>query len=284
MAASNGKFFLLTIFFSMFSVLLAHPSNKNQFEKRQGYNFPDFMGGAGKGLGGMMGGALQKNGGRGDGCKKYKIISARGTGENQLYPTTYAKFISEVLASVPDGGNYEVFVYPATVDYVAGPGEGAADAMRYISGQKSSCPKQVYVLIGYSEGAMVVTQLLKEPELPASSIVAIVLYGNPYFKGGAPQNACSALIFCFFFSGKTGAGVASETGISMPSKYSSITFDCCATGDMVCQTIGSMVPHVTYSGSENEKAAVRFTVSKLHGGQRQSSSRRKKKKNTIKLQ
>ncbi|KAG0148549.1 hypothetical protein CROQUDRAFT_75183 [Cronartium quercuum f. sp. fusiforme G11] len=239
----------------MFSALLAHPSNKNQFEKRQGFKFPEVMGDAGKGLGGLMGGG---NAG-GDGCKKYKIISARGTGENQLHPTGYAKFISEVLASVPDGGNYEVFVYPATVDYVAGPGEGAADAMRYISGQKSSCPKQVYVLIGYSEGAMVVTQLLKKTELPASSIVAIVLYGNPYFKGGAPQNACSA---------KTGAGVASATGISMPSRYSSITFDCCVTGDQVCQTTGSMVPHLTYGGSQNEKAAVRFTVSKLHGGKK----------------
>ncbi|KAG0148080.1 hypothetical protein CROQUDRAFT_132083 [Cronartium quercuum f. sp. fusiforme G11] len=100
MTASNGRFFLFTIFFSMLTALLAHPSNKNQLEKRQGYNIPGVMGGAGKGPGGMMGGgnagggglggpmgmpgldglqgvgaeALQKNGGGGDGCKKYKII------------------------------------------------------------------------------------------------------------------------------------------------------------------------------------------------------------------
>ena len=40
---------------------------------------------------------------------------------------------------------------------------------------------------------MVVTQLVKKSSIPSSLIVAIVLYGNPYFKGGAPQNACSAV-------------------------------------------------------------------------------------------
>lgn len=65
---------------------------------------------------------------------------------------------------------------------------------------------------------------------------------------------------------KSGAGIAAATGISMPPKYQSITFDCCVTGDMICQTTGSMMPHLGYGGSASEKAAVSFAVEKLQGG------------------
>lgn len=58
---------------------------------------------------------------------------------------------SAILSAVPGGEKYEVR-YPATVDYGNGPIQGATDAMRYISEQHGRCPKQAYVLIGYSEG------------------------------------------------------------------------------------------------------------------------------------
>lgn len=147
-----------------------------------------------------------------------------------------------------------------------------------------------------------VTQLVKKSSIPSSLIVAIVLYGNPYFKAGAPQNACSAVSvhrtrfgtgrsnlsvcnFEFFthklkdihvdfillprFDGvcyvlqKSGAGVASATGVQMPSQYASIVFDCCATGDMICQTAGTMVSHMSYPRSQHERSAVSFVKSKL---------------------
>lgn len=157
------------------------------------------------------------------------------------------------MSAVPGGAVYEVH-YPATTDYMTGPGQGASDAIRYVSDQQKKCPEQLYVFIGYSEGAMVVTQTMNKISIPSSSIAAIVLYGNPYFKGGAPQNACSA---------KSGAGDAAATGIQMPAKYSLVTFDCCLTGDMICQTTGSIVAHLAYPGSASEKEAVRFTASKL---------------------
>ncbi|KAH9816476.1 family 5 carbohydrate esterase [Melampsora americana] len=188
------------------------------------------------------------------GCTTYKIVSARGTGESQAQPTGYRGFISGVLATVPGGENYEV-VYPATTDYARGPFQGATDANRYLTRQQSQCPEQVYVLIGYSEGAMVVTQTMKNLSISPDLIVAIVLYGNPYFTSGAPQNSCSA---------KTGSGIASATGIRMPTQYSSITFDCCLTGDSICQTAGSIRPHLAYAGSKSETEAIDFAVSKLH--------------------
>lgn len=60
------------------------------------------------------------------------------------------------MAAAPGGGNYEV-KYPATVDYANGPIQGSSDALKYMSAQVASCPQQVYVLIGYSEGVSVQT-------------------------------------------------------------------------------------------------------------------------------
>ncbi|EGG04092.1 family 5 carbohydrate esterase [Melampsora larici-populina 98AG31] len=192
-------------------------------------------------------------GGSESGCTTYKIVSARGTGESQTRPTGYRGLINGVLSAVPGGENYEV-VYPATTDYARGPVQGATDANRYLKQQQSQCPDQIYVLIGYSEGAMVVTQTMRNLAIPSDLVVAMVLYGNPYFTSGAPQNSCSA---------KTGSGIASATGIKMPTQFSSITFDCCLTGDSICQTSGSIRPHLAYPGSSSEKEATDFTVAKL---------------------
>ncbi|KAH9816634.1 family 5 carbohydrate esterase [Melampsora americana] len=187
------------------------------------------------------------------GCNTYKIISARGTGESQARPIGNRGFISGVLAAVPNGANHEV-VYPASADFTGGPIQGAADANAFLTQQQSQCPKQTYVLIGYSQGAMVVTQTMKNLAIPPNLVVAIVMYGNPFFTSGAPQNLCAA---------KTGSGLASATGIKMPTQFSSITFDCCLKGDEVCQTVGSIIPHLAYPGSSSERAAIDFAVARL---------------------
>ncbi|EGG04093.1 family 5 carbohydrate esterase [Melampsora larici-populina 98AG31] len=189
----------------------------------------------------------------GSACNTYTIISARGTGETQARPIGNRGFINGVLAAVPGGANHEV-VYPASADFTGGPIQGAAEANSFLTQQKSQCPEQTYVLIGYSQGAMVVTQTMRSLSISPDSVVAIVMYGNPFFTSGAPQNMCAA---------KTGSGIASATGITMPAQFSSITFDCCLKGDEVCQTFGSIIPHLSYPGSSSEKAAIDFAVARL---------------------
>lgn len=120
------------------------------------------------------------------------FCSARGTGEKQKNPSGYAGFIKGLLGTAKGGANYEV-VYPATTDYTNGPKQGAADAMKYLTKQKSKCPKQKYVLIGYSEGAMVVVQLLAKQGVPASDISSIIMYGNPYWLPNQKWNVGTAV-------------------------------------------------------------------------------------------
>ncbi|CAH7685678.1 cutinase-domain-containing protein [Phakopsora pachyrhizi] len=207
------------------------------------------LGGLGGNVGGIAGGA----GGAGGGCARYEIVSARGTGEIQTNPTGSAGFLRGVLSAVPGGSKYEV-VYPADVNYAVSPGRGAKNIDEHIRPKLASCPNEVFVFFGYSEGAMVVTQYMKNFKFPTDKLAAIVLYGNPHHTSGATQNVCT---------GKTGVGIASPLRIVMPAAPASVTFDCCNQGDMICQTGGTMGPHLTYPNSRNEKDAIAYTVGKL---------------------
>jgi hypothetical protein len=40
---------------------------------------------------------------------------------------------------------------------------------------------------------MVQTQTLNNKDIPQDRIAAVVLFGNPYFRAGAPQNKCGAV-------------------------------------------------------------------------------------------
>ncbi|EGG02403.1 family 5 carbohydrate esterase [Melampsora larici-populina 98AG31] len=207
-------------------------------------------GGAAGGAGGATGEAA------GGGCGKYAIVSARGTGEKQKNPTGYAGFIKGLLKTAPGGVNYEV-VYPATTDYQNGPKQGATDAMKYISKQKGKCPSQKLVLLGYSEGAMVVVQLLAKQDFPAASVSSVIMYGNPYWQAGKAWN---------FGTAKSGKGVAAATGIKLPPAFGPKTQDICLNGDIICTGQGGMGAHLKYPGTQYEKDAVTFSAKMLSGG------------------
>ncbi|EGG09271.1 family 5 carbohydrate esterase [Melampsora larici-populina 98AG31] len=209
-------------------------------------------GGGGASSGGVVPGSGEVAGG---GCGKYAIVSARGTGEKQKNPTGYAGFIKGLMKQVPGGANYEV-VYPATTDYLNGPKQGATDAMKYIQGRKTNCPSQKLVLLGYSEGAMVVVQLLAKQDFPAESVSSVIMYGNPYWQAGKAWN---------FGTAKSGKGVASATGIKLPPAFGPRTQDICLNGDIVCTGSGGMGAHLKYPGTSYEKDAVTFSAKMLGG-------------------
>jgi hypothetical protein len=71
-----------------------YPGAENEVEERQ-FNWPGFGG-----LGGGSGG-----------CNRYEVISARGTGELQAFPTGNRGTVDGILNAVSGGNNYEV-MYP----------------------------------------------------------------------------------------------------------------------------------------------------------------------------
>ncbi|KAH9465550.1 hypothetical protein Pst134EA_013431 [Puccinia striiformis f. sp. tritici] len=223
------------------------PRSKNSIQSRQ--TIPTGLpskGGKGKGAGSGLDDS--------SGCKTYMMMGARGTTEPQGSSMAYTKMAKNVLQAVPGGGLMDI-EYPSSVEYTRTPQEGAATGLKYIQAQVAKCPQMVFVLMGYSKGAMVQSQILAHKDLPPKKVVATVLFGNPYFKGGAPQNQCEA---------KTGKGIMGGMMMKIPADYTDTIFDCCLNGDTICQSSGGMSSHLKYGGKPAAEAQA-FIVSRLPG-------------------
>ncbi|KAI9623654.1 hypothetical protein H4Q26_014381 [Puccinia striiformis f. sp. tritici PST-130] len=108
-------------------------------------------------------------------------VNARGTSEGPTGSIAYNAVYQKVLAAVP-GGAKEELQYSTSADYSVTVTQGAQTEIKLITGEISKCPKTVFVLLGYSKGAMVQTQTLNNKDVPQDKIAAVVLFGNPYFK------------------------------------------------------------------------------------------------------
>jgi cutinase len=185
-------------------------------------------------------------------CAPVEVIAARGTGELQSGSIIMGG-LSNGIAQQTGGRVYHV-VYPASVDYLNGPGQGAADALAHIRATAAACPSTKFVLNGYSEGAMVVVTLMGQ--LPAdlgAKVAAAVLYGNPYFKANTAASAGTAK--------STGTGLVPIMGI--PAGYVARSIDFCDTGDPICGAGANIMAHLGYGAHQAEGIA--FAVAKVRG-------------------
>ncbi|POW05752.1 hypothetical protein PSTT_09504, partial [Puccinia striiformis] len=200
----------------------------------------------GYGSGGTSSSGKSKLGGSSGGCPAYHMIGARVLARDQLdlLPTT--------LFGRRSWGSKEELEYSTSADYSVTVTQGAQTEIKLITGEISKCPKTVFVLLGYSKGAMVQTQTLNNKDVPQDKIAAVVLFGNPYFKAGSPQNKCGA---------NSGMGIAAMAGAKMPGQLADRVYDCCVPGDQICQTAGSIMGHLSYGQHEND--AAEFVIQKL---------------------
>ncbi len=128
-------------------------------------------------------------------CTPYLLITARGTGEPNK-----GQLLSPVGRAVKKALPGEVTVlnldYPADTDVNEGGTYGVRLLLDTLRVQNETCPEQLFALLGYSQGALVIGDALSLPEgrivggtvgelsdEVANQIVAIVLYGNPRFTG-----------------------------------------------------------------------------------------------------
>jgi hypothetical protein len=66
----------------------------------------------------------------------------------------------------------------AIADFLNGPRQGARDLLSHVQSTLSSCPDTKFVLVGYSQGAMVVVNAENDNSLPVDSVVATIFYGK----------------------------------------------------------------------------------------------------------
>jgi len=147
------------------------------------------------------------------GCSDLEIIVARGTSEpGNLGTVVGDPLVARVQRDLP---GVKVRGYP--VQYNAdmlGASVGIADVKSRLTKENTECPNQKYVLVGYSQGGMVVQSSLSGiPEAVQPKVIAVVLYGagdgaavNAVFKSKTLANCAPGDFAC------TGSGSPSQTG------------------------------------------------------------------------
>lgn len=202
-------------------------------------------------------------------CLPYLVITARGTGEPHrgqlLSPVSRA-----IAEARPDQAVRTDLDYPADTDVNGGASLGVRTLVAMLNLQAQACPEQKFVLLGYSQGAMVVGDALSEPaarfvgtkadELrpeAAAAVSAVVFYGDPRFVGAESFNEGS------YDEARNGllprpAGALAD--------FADRLRDYCVSDDFICQATTTDLDeagHVEYFDNGMQQDGAAFAITKL---------------------
>jgi len=181
-------------------------------------------------------------------CSSYVIISTRGTGEPQGPSVGFVTMIADTLKNVPGGVELDT-VYPAGIDQNS---SGAtAFIINTINSGLTSCPNQVYALLGYSQGATATVDALKQISTTSAAgkaVKAVVLIGDPEHEPGKQSNVDQN-------GGTTtdnAIGIEGHVaGAGIPNTWdaSGKVLDICFLGDGVCSGFAITEQHLLYGST-----------------------------------
>ena len=202
-------------------------------------------------------------------CTPVLVVTARGTGEphrGQLL-SPVAKGIAKAL---PDDVTVEDLDYPADTNVNAGATLGVRTLIEIVNLQAATCPEQRFVLMGYSQGAMVIGDALSAPadrlvggtapEIDADAaerVNAVVFYGNPRFAGA------ESFDFGSFSAERDGLLPRREGALAA---FSERIRDFCVADDFICQARTSELDemgHVEYFDNGMQQDGADFALEKL---------------------
>jgi hypothetical protein len=201
-------------------------------------------------------------------CTPVEVVIARETGAGQdssWMLTGLARSISTRLGG--QTSTYHVR-YPASANFLTSVPEGVTDMVRHLNDQASRCPDQKFVLLGYSQGAMVGGDALAAPidrtfgpadvlsADAASSVAAAAWFGDPRFRSGETFNAGNPA------AGANGVYPRRQGALGA---FADRIRDYCASGDPICQS-GSFnyLAHAGYVWNFTAQSdAVNFVASKV---------------------
>ncbi len=229
-------------------------------------------------------------------CSDYLVVTVRGTGEptegQMLSPV--ARMIAQARPGATQGGDEPTETpevsgepdevvdadtiagaqildldYPADTNVKEGSTEGVRMLIDTLKVQSQACPDQTFVLLGYSQGALIVGDALAAPdarmvgattgEIPqaaADRIRAIVLYGDPRFVGDKTYNVGS---FSPLVNGVLPRPVDSLNA------YTDRLRDYCANKDFICQSSLDLneTGHVAYFENGMQQDGAAYAISLL---------------------
>lgn len=203
-------------------------------------------------------------------CSRYLVITARGTGEpskKQLLTPT----VKAIKSARPNEVQHLDLDYPADTEVKDGGTLGARTIVDTLNVQAEACPEQSFVLLGYSQGALVIGDALDTPEYrlvglkvgevdqkAADRILSIVFFGNPRFLGTEPYAVGT------FNPQMNGLLPRPAEGLA---RYADRLRDYCSAKDVICQA--EFTPelneagHVTYYKNGMPQDGAAFVITKL---------------------
>lgn len=201
-------------------------------------------------------------------CSRYLVMTVRGTGE-----PTRGQLLSPVARAISDArpGNVQTvdLGYPADTDVKDGGTRGARTLIDTLNVQADACEEQRFILLGYSQGALIVGDALAAAESrlvgstvgmlsppAADRILAVVLYGNPRFVGSEPYNAGS-------YDPAVNGLLPRPPGSLAP--YSDRIRDYCVAPDFVCQSSLDLDErgHIAYYDNGMQEDGAAFVITRL---------------------
>jgi acetylxylan esterase len=208
----------------------------------------------------------------GSGCAQVNIIVARASTEAQGEGIT-GQLASQVQSSSAQTVSAEAVVYPATLNnYASSESQGVQNAEQELSTAVTNCPNQKQVLMGYSQGANVVLDVVTgNAEVRPSTVVgpastsnlshvaAIVGFGDPgnivkqawdlgtdtTNNGMFPRSAAQLQALTNF-----GAGASTRSW--------------CDSGDPFCAGGNNLNTHLTYL-NRYQNSAASFVIGRIGG-------------------
>ncbi|WP_449282296.1 cutinase family protein [Leucobacter sp.] len=211
-------------------------------------------------------------------CLPYLVITARGTGE-----PSRGQLLSPVARAIAEARPGEVLQldldYPADTDVKEGGTVGARTLIDTLNVQTEACEEQRFVLLGYSQGALVMGDALAAPEArligetvgevsgaAAERVLAIVFYGNPRFVGSERFDYGS------YDPGMN--GILPRPPGSLDA-FADRLRDYCVAGDFVCQSSLDLdeEPHIDYYSNGMQQDGAAFAITRLDPPRRDADGR-----------
>ncbi|KAK4167857.1 acetylxylan esterase precursor [Cladorrhinum sp. PSN259] len=210
-------------------------------------------------------------------CNKVQIFTAVGHGET--YPGVQRSITTAVCQGISSCGVANI-LYPSTVsgDGCRAIEQGIANGRTVITEYAAKCPESKIVVMGWSQGASVVGDLLAggggpgkgamagciqattEPmnatTSPGSHIVAVALYGNPRHNANQKFNVGTG-------SATDGVMARPPENLAVLQAWGDRLQDYCARGDIACNAGKDGGAHSSYFSSSYASIPAKWIRSKL---------------------
>ncbi|NLA64397.1 MAG: cutinase family protein [Leucobacter sp.] len=202
-------------------------------------------------------------------CTPYLVITARGTAEPKKKNQLLSPIVRELVKARPGQVTTLDLDYPADADVNLGGTQGVRMLLDTLRVQTETCAEQKFVLLGYSQGALVIGDALAEPatrlvghqagelsEEAADRVIAIVFYGDPRFSGAEPHN------YGDYDEQRDGILPRADGALD---RFSERLRDFCVARDFICQSSTHLDEegHVSYYTNGMQQDGAAFIITRL---------------------